>query len=156
MDGRSLHDLSALVDRVQAAYGHVCFACGRSNELGLHLNLVGVDGDWVVARFQPRPEYVGAPEVVHGGISATALDEILVWAGIVFERVMSVTGRLDLRYRRPIGIGDDVEARGRVVTRSGRRLTVEGTLTVNGSRAAEASGLYLVSAAVEDLPDPRS
>ena len=138
MDGLSLRDIGSLVERVQASYGHVCFACGRSNELGLHLRLEGIDDQWVVASFDPRPEYAGAPETLHGGVSATALDEILVWAGIVFEGVMSVTGRLDLRYRRPIGIADRVEARGRVSARSGRRLTVEGTLTVDGAVAAEA------------------
>ena len=145
-------DLSDVIDRVQAAYGHACFACGRDNPIGMHLELLGVTGGWVEATFTPRPDFRGAPDVVHGGVTAAALDEIMVWAGIVMENVMTVTGRLDLRYRRPIHLGESVLARGTVESRSGRRLAITGTLVVAGQVAAEASGLYLVSTSVDDLP----
>jgi acyl-coenzyme A thioesterase PaaI-like protein len=146
-----LREMGDVIERVQAAYGHACFACGRDNDIGLHLELMGMHDGWVKARFVPRSEYRGAPHVLHGGVTATALDEILVWAGILMEDVMTVTGRLDLRYRRPIGLGDELVARGRVVGRSGRRLKVEGALLADGVVAAEASGLYLVAAQVADL-----
>ncbi|MGF1664668.1 MAG: PaaI family thioesterase [Acidimicrobiia bacterium] len=145
-------DLADVIDRVQAAYGHACFACGTDNPIGMHLELLGVTDGWVEATFTPRPEFRGAPDVVHGGVTAAALDEILVWAGIVMENVMTVTGRLDLRYRRPIHLQEPVLARGRVESRSGRRLTISGTLVVGGQVAAEATGLYLVSTTVDDLP----
>jgi acyl-coenzyme A thioesterase PaaI-like protein len=124
--GRSLPDLSDVIDRVQAAYGHACFACGRDNPIGMHLELLGVTAGWVEATFTPRPDFRGAPDVVHGGVTAAALDEIMVWAGIVMENVMTVTGRLDLRYRRPIHLGEAVLARGTVESRSGRRLAMTG------------------------------
>lgn len=146
-----MRDMADVIERVQAAYGHACFACGRDNDIGLHLELVGMQDGWVTARFAPRSEYRGAPRSLHGGITATALDEILVWAGILMEDVMTVTGRLDLRYRRPLGLTDELIARGRVVDRSGRRLKVEGAVLADGSVAAEASGLYLVAAQVGDL-----
>ena len=145
-------ELADVIDRVQAAYGHACFACGRDNPIGMHLELLGVSDGWVEATFTPRPDFRGAPDVVHGGVTAAALDEILVWAGIVMENVMTVTGRLDLRYRRPIHLGETVIARGRVDSRSGRRLTISGNLMVGGHVAAEATGLYLVSASVDELP----
>jgi acyl-coenzyme A thioesterase PaaI-like protein len=154
MGGPSLRDLGAVVERIQAAYGHTCFACGRDNRIGLHLELVGTEDGWVKARFDPRPEYAGAPETLHGGITATALDEILVWAGIVTENVMTVTGRLEIRYRRPIRVDERIHARGRVDNRSGRRLAVSGALEVGGVVAAEATGLYLVSAGVDDVAPP--
>jgi len=88
---------------------------------------------------------------LHGGIAATALDEILVWAGLVFERVMTVTGKLELRYRRPVGINEVIEVHGRVVERRGRRLLMKGRLTIGAKVAVEASGLYLASVSIDEI-----
>ena len=56
-----------------------CFVCGESNPLGLQLRF-HADGDEVRTRFVPRPEHIGFKGVVHGGLLATLLDEIMVWA----------------------------------------------------------------------------
>ena len=117
----------------------------------MHLRLIGVEGDEVIGVFDPSPDHQGSPDVLHGGIAATALDEILVWAGIVFERVMSVTGNLELKYRRPVGIRTPIEVRGSVVERRGRRLVLAGSLLVDSEPAIQAKGLYLVSADVDDI-----
>ncbi|TDI39317.1 MAG: PaaI family thioesterase, partial [Acidobacteria bacterium] len=73
-------------------YDDGCFACGRENPLGLHLDGFSLDDGVVSARFDPREEYRGAGISLHGGVAATALDEMLVWAGILDLKVMSVTG----------------------------------------------------------------
>lgn len=144
-------DAIGVIARVQAAYGHACFACGRDNPIGMHLRLVGEVDGWVEARFDPRPDFVGVPGTLHGGITAAALDEALVWAGILQEGVMTVTGTLDIRYRRPIGVDVAITARSRVAGRSGRRLRLEGRLEVAGTVAAEASGVYLKVSDVDEL-----
>jgi acyl-coenzyme A thioesterase PaaI-like protein len=154
MEQPALTDVDELIERVQAAYGHACFACGRDNHAGLGLRLVGFDEGVVTAWFDPRTEHRGAPDLLHGGIAATALDEILVWAGILAERVISVTGTFDLRYRRPVGVDRPIVARGRVDERSGRRLRLSGELLVDDEVAVEGHGLYLVSMEVADLPTP--
>jgi acyl-coenzyme A thioesterase PaaI-like protein len=141
------------ISRVRRAYGDACFACGPSNPIGLHLGdfRVGEDGE-VTARFLPRPEYRGAGDTLHGGIAATALDEVLVWAGILTHGVVTVTGSLEIRYRRPLTVGDHwVEARGRVDERRGRRLIMSGSLCDREGPAVEGRGLYLVSAEVDRL-----
>lgn len=140
-----------MVEGIQSAYGHGCFACGRDNPTGLHLDLVGVEDDEIVGRFVPIEDHQGSPAALHGGIAATALDEILVWAAIAFEGVMSVTGSLELKFRRPVGVSEPIELRGRVTERRGRRLVLDGRLVVNDAVAVEAHGLYLVSADVADI-----
>jgi acyl-coenzyme A thioesterase PaaI-like protein len=140
-----LRDLADIVARAQAEYGD-CFACGAHNPIGMRLGRFRlVEDGWVEADFDPRPDYRGAHDSLHGGISASAIDEILVWAGIVSERVLTVTGTLDLRYRRPVSIHDSIVARGRVDERRGRRLVIEGQLQVDGRTAVEGRGVYLVS-----------
>ena len=136
-------DLADLVTRIRADYPH-CFACGTDNPTGLHLEPADLEGDDAVARFSPRADHVGAADTLHGGLAATVLDEVMVWAGILTERVLTVTGTMDLRYRHPVTVTDAIVLRGRVDERSGRRLRCSGTLEVDGRRAVTASGLYLV------------
>lgn len=145
--------VAELVDSVRRHYDDGCFACGRDNPIGLHLDDFRLEDGQVSARFSPRDDYRGAGTTLHGGIAATALDEILVWAGILLERVLTVTGTMELRYRRPIDVGDAIVVSARVVERSGRRLRASGELEVDGQVRVEASGLYLVSVTLEELLD---
>ncbi|HSJ26849.1 MAG TPA: PaaI family thioesterase [Acidimicrobiia bacterium] len=144
-------ELAERIERVRLAFGDVCFACGRHNDVGLHLDGFEWDGTAVTAEFDPRTEYRGAGDVLHGGIAATALDEISVWAGILGESVLTVTGKLDLRFRRPITVDDHVTARGQVDDRRGRRLVISAALEVAGATAVESSGLFLVSREMHEL-----
>ncbi len=107
----------------------------------------------MLARFTARPELAGTINHLHGGIAATALDEILVWAGIIQEKVLTVTARLQIRYRRPVAnLQGLIRLRGRVEERRGRRLTISGELDAgDGTAAVTASGLYLVSHSVGEL-----
>jgi acyl-coenzyme A thioesterase PaaI-like protein len=144
-------DISGLVEAVRLHYDDGCFACGRDNPIGLHLDDFTLDDDRVGARFTPRPDYRGAGTTLHGGVAATALDEILVWAGIITEDVLSVTGNITLRYRRPVHVDEAITVSARVHERNGRRLQISGELTVDDQVRVEGSGLYLVVSSVEEL-----
>lgn len=143
--------LGEVIERIRRHYGEGCFACGRDNPIGLHLDAFALDGDEVTARFLPRAEYRGIPATLHGGVAATALDEVMVWTGALVEDVMTVTGTMQLRFRRPVPVDEELMLRGRVQDRSGRRLRLAAELAVAGRVAVESSGLYLVSVTVEEL-----
>lgn len=140
-----------LVERIRRHYGDGCFACGRSNPLGLHLDGFDVADGWVSAEFTPRPDYRGAGDSLHGGIAATALDEILVWAGILLEDVLTVTGTLQLRYRKPLTVRQPLRLRARPEERSGRRLRIRGELGTPAGSAVEATGIYVVTHTIAEL-----
>ncbi len=55
-----------------------CFGCSPFNEIGLQLDF-WEDGDYLVAKWQPRKSLEGWMGVLHGGIQATLLDEIAGW-----------------------------------------------------------------------------
>jgi acyl-coenzyme A thioesterase PaaI-like protein len=105
----------------------------------------------VEAWFTPRPDYRGFVGSLHGGVAATALDEILAWATILNLGFMSVTATLDLRYRSPLTTGRPYCARGRVDDASGRRLRVSGELLAGDRTAVSARGLYVATAQVGDV-----
>jgi acyl-coenzyme A thioesterase PaaI-like protein len=136
-------------------FGAGCYACGADNPKGLHLRMVRVDDDWIVGRFDPSEHHHGAPDVLHGGIAAALIDEIMVWAGLAFERVMSVTGTMQLRYRRPVGVRAPIEVRGRIIERRGRRMSLAAEIVDEDVVAVEGSGLYLVTSTLDDLQLPR-
>ncbi len=144
-------DIADLVDRVRRHYDDGCFACGRENPIGLHLDRFSLDNGTVEAWFTPRPEYRGFVGSLHGGVAATALDEILAWAGILDLGLMSVTATLDLRYRAPLTTDGPLCVRGRVDDVTGRRLRVSGELLADDCPAVTARGLYVATAAVDDL-----
>ena len=135
-----------LIDRLRKHYDDGCFACGRDNPIGLSMDDFDFEDGVVSASFHPRADFRGVPEILHGGVAATALDEILVWAGILDEKVMSVTATMEMKFRKPVYVKDTITVRARVDERNGRRLKASGELVVDDQVRVQASGLYLVSA----------
>ncbi len=144
-------DVTQLADRIRQHFEDGCFACGRSNPIALGVDGFHLDESELVAGFTPRAEHRGAPHVLHGGVTAAALDEILAWSAMVTERVAVVTATLEVHFRKPVPInGRALELRGKVDDRHGRRLRLSGSLCVEGVEAASASGVYV---AVHDLDE---
>ena len=132
------------LDALRAEYAH-CFGCGPDNPMGLHLHGFVRDGSTVRAAFTPRPEYRGFADMLHGGVVATALDEILAWTAILLAETMVVTGKLELRYRKPAPADGSYVLEGTLIEQRGRRLKLEGVCRIGDTVIAEASGLFLAT-----------
>ena len=159
--------------RVAAAQNvsRMCLVCGVENIAGLHARFyeLEADEDWegggpegadaagpeLLGVFMPRQEHQSYPGRLHGGISSAILDETIGRAiAITHPGAWGVTVELTVRYRRPVPLGGEVRAIGRI-TRDTRRL-FEGTgeiLLEDGSVAVEASGKYLKMRLEEIAPD---
>ena len=61
---------------------------------------------------------------------------------------------MEIRYRRPVDVADRILVSARVDERRGRRLKLSGELSADDEVKVQASGLYLVSASVEELFSP--
>jgi acyl-coenzyme A thioesterase PaaI-like protein len=122
-----------------------CYGCGDDNPIGLGL-VFTPEPPGISAEFRPRPEHCGAPDLIHGGVLATALDETMAALGVVLDRVHCVTATLDLRYRVPVPLDARplrIEA-WRAVTDTRRRQRVQGRLLLpDGTVAVEASGIFV-------------
>ena len=90
---------------------HSCFVCGESNAIGLKLRFE-TDGRIVRTHFTPSPEHIGFKGVVHGGIIATLLDEIMVWACAVETKRFGYCAEMTVRYLKPLRPGEKVIATG--------------------------------------------
>ena len=77
-----------------------CFVCGAHNEAGLQGRFY-VEDDKVCMPLNIKDHHCGYPDVAHGGIVATALDECMAWAATRELGLMCVTAKLTVRYLLP-------------------------------------------------------
>jgi acyl-coenzyme A thioesterase PaaI-like protein len=109
----------------------------------------------VTHRIRLGPLHEGPPGLVHGGVSALVLDQVLGEAAAV-GGAPGMTGRLTLHYRRPTPLGE-VTASARLETHEGRKATVRGELRApDGQVTVEAEGLFILPAWATDLPEFRA
>lgn len=109
----------------------------------------------LVGRFTPQPDHRGPPGLLHGGIAATALDEVMASVGFALDGVHCMTATLELRYRRGVPLdGREVRVeawRDRAEARRTQR--VHGRLVLaDGATAVEATGIFVqVRTPTDDL-----
>jgi len=109
-----------------------CFVCGVENPVGLHLAFYEQPGGEVTCDVTLPERYQGYPGVVHGGIVASMLDEIAGRAAMQgnVERFM-MTAKLEVRYRKPVPIGQPLRLVGRLDHRRGRLTVVQGEIRLS-------------------------
>src|SRR2546430_9301444 len=119
-----------------------CFACGHRNESGLKLTFRR-DGDRIVADYTPSERFQGFPGVLHGGVLATMLDETMSRTGAL-RRQWLMTGKLDIRYRRPAPVDQPLRVWGEIAReRDGAVDAIGAVELLDGTVLAEARGMFL-------------
>lgn len=122
-----------------------CFACGVSNPYGLNLRFYENGPGEVVAEYTVPERFQGYPGVVHGGIVAAMLDEVCgrAFMGDDPPRFM-YTGRMEVRYRQNVPVGEPLRIVGRACRSRGRTATAAGELYgPGGDLLAEAEVLLV-------------
>ena len=103
------------------------------------------DGRIVRARFAFRAGHVGFKETVHGGLTATLLDEIMTWVCVVHAKRFTYCAELNVRYLQPVRPGQQMLATAELVAnRRGRLFEAKGELQDGaGVVLATATGKYV-------------
>ena len=122
-----------------------CFACGPANPKGLHLTF-RFEGDEYVCDFVPAREYQGWDDILHGGIVATVLDEVMT--RILWEQgISAMTAELTVRLKKPVPVGQPATARARITQRRKRLYETEAEIVLaDGTVAATGQGKFLAVA----------
>lgn len=93
--------------------------------------------------FRIAPEFQGGPGFVHGGIIATLLDEVMAKVSR-FEKDYAVTASLNIEYRKPVPIGEELTVEGWETGREGRFRIREGEIrNSSGAVLARGSGRFV-------------
>jgi uncharacterized protein (TIGR00369 family) len=117
--------------------GNHCFGCSPHNEDGLRLRFAKTSSDAVETSYTAPPKFCGPEGVIHGGIQAAMLDEVLgvtAHACLDDPQLEVVTADFRLSYRRPAPVGRRVVVRGRLVRNDGRDVYLEGEIVDEDGR----------------------
>lgn len=121
----------------------MCFVCGPKNPIGLRLNFALLDNGTLETRFTPQKVHQGYADVVHGGILATILDEIMVNLPIKLGH-KAVTARMEVNLKRPARVGQELVFTAQLVGETRRTLQAcARARTVDGTVVAEAKGTLM-------------
>lgn len=130
-----------------------CFGCGPANEKGLRLKSYLGPDDIVVATFMPWPEHDNGVGFLNGGIIATLLDchSAAAVTHTAYERGWTplgdallpyVTAGIDVHYRRPAPLRDEVSLVAGVLSGSEDAIEAEVRLEYDGKVRAEGTALW--------------
>jgi acyl-coenzyme A thioesterase PaaI-like protein len=127
----------------------MCFVCGRSNPVGLYMQFFD-DGELeVVSDYTVPAHYQGYPGIVHGGVVAAMLDEVVARVSMIGDHhhfMMSV--KLGILYRHPIPVETPLRVVGRILRLRGRLGKAEGKIILPGGTVAAESHMSLA-----DVPE---
>jgi uncharacterized protein (TIGR00369 family) len=122
---------------------HMCFVCGTQNGAGLQLEFELIGDDRIRTEFTPPKRFQGWKDVLHGGIIATILDEVMV-NGAYLRQIMAVTTKLQITLRHPAAIGERLIFYGQILKQGTRTVNMKAWAEGKDGRiVAEATGLLM-------------
>lgn len=123
--------------------GYNCFGCAPDNPYGLKMEF-HEDGDEIVSLWNPRDNYQGWLNTLHGGIQATLLDEIGGWIIARKFQTSGMTTNLNIKYKKPVPTGKDViiEVRAHVKEVKRNFVFIEASITHDGVTCSTAEMTY--------------
>lgn len=128
--------------------------CGLRNPLASmrRRDLVITEDGHVHREVELGALYEGLPGLVHGGVSAALLDQI-VGEAAAYSHGPAVTARLDLHYRMPTPLGP-LSLESWAESSEGRKTITRGVLRdADGNTTVEAEALMIRPRWTADLPD---
>ncbi|MDY6971955.1 MAG: PaaI family thioesterase [Thermodesulfobacteriota bacterium] len=122
-----------------------CFACGTANPIGLDLQFYR-NGNAVCSDITLGRNYEGWQNMAHGGIISTILDELMSWTILYFEKVFFVTRKMEIKYIRPVLIGEPFVAKANLIeTSKSSSIKAKGEIRDNRQRIlAKSTGEFVV------------
>jgi acyl-coenzyme A thioesterase PaaI-like protein len=124
-------------------FEHWCFACGRLNLTGLQLDF-DVSTNSATARYTGLQRHQGYDGTLHGGVVTALLDETMGWA-IFHQGIWGVTAKLEVTFKRPVLVGEEIIVSGELVSDRGRKIETKGAVarSSDGTVLAEAAGIFV-------------
>lgn len=124
---------------------HICFGCSESNDKGLKIKFFKTDVGGLGCRWAPQSGLESFPNIIHGGMLATILDEL---GGVVIQSDMNafaLTVSASIFYHAPVYLDKPVMGFAKINTKFRRYVSVNGALfSESGKILCSMSSLYFV------------
>ena len=132
------------MSKIKQPNSKMCFVCGLENPIGLQLHIYQKEPGVIETTYTAPDHFQGYPDVLHGGIVATLLDEMSGRAhmGDPSEPRFMFTGKIEVKYRKNVPLGIPLKIVGKAGKMNTR--TAEGWAGIyhpDGSLLAEATTL---------------
>ena len=120
----------------------VCFACGENNPIGLHLQF-RMEGVEYITEFTPQAHHQGFEGIVHGGMLATVLDEVMA-RNLWVRDIPALTAEMRITLHHPAYIGECLLVSGAIASERGRLILCEARARrTDGTVVASAQGKFV-------------
>jgi len=122
----------------------MCFCCGERNPIGLKLAFETTPEGRLRTVWRPKREHVGFKDLIHGGLVATVLDEVM--ARVIFDRgVPGVTASMETKLLLPVRAGRDYRFEAWIVRERSRTVETEAEAVdiESGERAAWGKATFV-------------
>ena len=115
------------MSRPTLADDHLCFGCGTKNSRGLHLNFtVDAQRRLIKTRWTPTKEFQGYADIVHGGMIALVLDEIMV--NLLWKLGLpSVTAEMTVRFHQTAKVNEPLDFEAHIGSHKNRLFRMKAT-----------------------------
>ncbi|MBL4868217.1 MAG: PaaI family thioesterase [Pseudomonadales bacterium] len=100
------------------------------------------EGNKIIGETVLGDAFQGPFRRVHGGIIAGIFDILLARSMTMIDR-FAVTGKLDIRYMKGTPLYEKLHLEAEVVRDSGRKIIVQGFISADGVKTAEAKGVFI-------------
>lgn len=123
----------------------MCFACGKENPIGLKIDF-DFDGEVCTGEFTGTENHVGWENTVHGGIIYSALDDVT--ANVLWQSDRRAhTAKCEIRYRKPLMVGETVMLKGWVEKEKGRLVMLKGEARrkTDGKVVADCEAAFMIA-----------
>lgn len=118
-----------------------CFVCGPENPIGLKLSIEKTEKG-AQTYYTVKREHQGFKNILHGGITATLLDEVMVWSAFLHGYPV-VTLNLEVNFRKPIYTGQNLTIQGELKKIGSKRILAESRVLFDGKIMATGSAVLL-------------
>jgi acyl-coenzyme A thioesterase PaaI-like protein len=123
-----------------------CFVCGKDNPKGFKIQVHYLEDEMAAETELSLPrEFQGWADVIHGGILATMLDELMAHAVWHFAGP-GVTLSMEVRFHQPLKPDEPILVRGVLHTQNGSRRLAEGEIIrlTDNTRIASGKSRFLL------------
>lgn len=104
------------------------------------------DGEEIISKWDPEPQFQGYINIIHGGIQATLMDEIASWVVFIKLQTGGVTSSLKTKFRKPFRLDQGpATLRAKLLNKKGRVAEIEVKLYNGpGQLCSEAIAEYFI------------
>ncbi len=130
--------------KIMLPWSRACFVCGEENSIGMKARSF-ISNGWIELPFSAPKEFVGWRSVVHGGLIATVLDEVMTWATIVGSRKPCYAAEIKIRLLKPLAPGTECKAVARMTENRKRIFHAEAFVRDEKEKEyARSEGRYMI------------